>query len=250
MDIPREQQEAMPYPPGQRDHGDCTGRVLPPLPNHPFVKAILHYARGTVLTLTKLLGQDITIRIEKQVSVGYDICPQTVLGTVLDGPKSMKNKIFLFKFYDPLYLNPDSVFTASLSPSPSTLANPFSDPKRLEKKRPRSSDSVISDTSTVTASLTLSRKDLENKIVPIPDTSRDNPDQPLASTSHTLERLDPPTYDAAASPPPQDISTESHDKGKQTAQVGGSACSFLEAFVVFIRLDRKCIIGVEQTWTK
>jgi hypothetical protein len=250
MAVPREQQEEMPYPPGQRDHGDCSGRVLPPLPNTPFIKATLHCTLGTVLTLAKLLGEDLTVRIDAQVSVGYDRCPQAVLGTVLGGPKSMKKRTFLFKFYDPLYLNPDNVFTASLFPGPSILANPFSDPKRLEKRRPRSADSEILDPSTLAASLILSRKDLVKKCVPIPDTSPDHSDQPLASTSHAPECLDPPTYDVAASSSPLEISIESQDKGKVTAEVGGSACSFLKAFVDFIRLGRKRIIGVKKIWTK
>jgi len=122
MALPDDQRETTPYPPGQREQGDCYGRILPRLSNAPFPRAAIHYAPGNTFTLTNLDTGDVSIQIDKQVSVGYGLFPQTVIGTVLNGPEHVKGKTLLFKFYDPLYLNPDDVFTQSLSPGPSTCS--------------------------------------------------------------------------------------------------------------------------------
>ena len=102
-----------PYPPGKRDQGDCYNRPLPGLPTRPFEAARNVYAKGKVFNLLRprnhLTPEIIRIQILEPDTVGYGKFAQTVVAVIEDGPQNLQNKKVVVKFFDPLYLNPDSL---------------------------------------------------------------------------------------------------------------------------------------------
>jgi hypothetical protein len=102
-----------PYPPGKRDQGDCYNRSLPALPTRPFEAARNVYAKDKVFNLFRRRNHPtpeiIRIQVLEPDTVGYGKLAQTVVAVVEDGPRNLQNRKVVVKFFDPLYLNPDSL---------------------------------------------------------------------------------------------------------------------------------------------
>ena len=91
--------QSYPYPPGPaRLNGDWRGRPLPPLPNKPFLTAILQYRPG--LTLEIFIRESpndegftkTKLTIIEPIDVGYGNLSQSVKARVVEGPPHLVNK--------------------------------------------------------------------------------------------------------------------------------------------------------------
>src|SRR5208282_6902802 len=106
--------QSYPYPPGPaRLKGDWRGRVLPPLPNKPFLSAIMQYRPDQVFQLVARgnapSAELVKVTLLEPTDVGYGNFTQSVKARVTDGPVDLVDKTVFLKFYDPLYINPDDL---------------------------------------------------------------------------------------------------------------------------------------------
>lgn len=104
-----------PYPPGPaRLRGDYRGRPLPPLPTRPFLSAIIEYRPDRKFDLrSNNPGEtdNVQLLVLEPVDAGYGCFSQSVKAIVIQGPSELINKTVFAKFYDPLYIIPDVVYT-------------------------------------------------------------------------------------------------------------------------------------------
>lgn len=110
-----------PYPPGKRSSGvDYFGRQLPPLPSTPPPFPNKFYAVDNSFTLHRPRDpaprETVKVTVTEAVDVGWCNLSQSVKARVEDGPKYLLGKEVFIKFFDPLYINPDDLPTASISP--------------------------------------------------------------------------------------------------------------------------------------
>src|SRR5271163_539580 len=116
------------YPPGPaRLKGDRRGRPLPPLPNKPFLTAILQYRPDQTFELFPHdpAEKNIKIAVIESTDVEYGKFLQSFKARVVSGPSHLINKPLYARFYDPLYINPDDVLTICTFLPSSTDINLF-----------------------------------------------------------------------------------------------------------------------------
>ena len=136
-----------PYPPGAaRLKGDWRGRPLPPLPDTPFLTAILQYRPDQTF---ELFSRDSThpekvvkITVIEPTDVGYGKLSQSFKARVIEGPPHLVDKTVFAKFYDPLYINPDDVLTICIFYP--LISTNVSDPETDSSRSPGSSSSADS----------------------------------------------------------------------------------------------------------
>lgn len=136
-----------PYPPGAaRLKGDWRGRPLPPLPDKPFLTAILQYRPDQTFELFSRYStrheKVVKITVIEPTDVGYGKLSQSFKARVMEGPPHLVDKTVFAKFYDPLYINPDDVLTICIF-YPLISIN-VSDPETDSSMSPESSSSADS----------------------------------------------------------------------------------------------------------
>src|SRR5271156_4099778 len=101
-----------PYPPGNRDKGDCFGRQLPPLPNKA-TKPSKTYAINNTFVLSRPREppppEFVKVTIVEPVQIGYSMLNQCLIVQAEEGPRNIHGRYVFIKVYDPLYINPDQI---------------------------------------------------------------------------------------------------------------------------------------------
>ena len=101
-----------PYPPENRDKGDCFGRQLPPLSNKA-TKPSKTYAIDNTFVLSRPREppppEFVKVTIVEPVQIGYSMLSQCLIVQAEEGPRNINGRYGFIKVYDPLYINSDQL---------------------------------------------------------------------------------------------------------------------------------------------